>query len=80
MTRILRRYEPRFNDDSGALTVATRLPLGLAAAGGWGDTALDLPDKRLLLDGPPQAGRLCRQACENILCAVRAGAHRGDGG
>ena len=25
------------------MTVATRLPVGLAAAGGWRDTALDLP-------------------------------------
>ncbi|GAA1446471.1 malto-oligosyltrehalose synthase [Mycobacterium cookii] len=27
----------------GAITVVTRLPVGLAAAGGWGDTTLDLP-------------------------------------
>jgi (1->4)-alpha-D-glucan 1-alpha-D-glucosylmutase len=30
-------------DRGGAVTVATRLPLGLAAKGGWGDTTLDLP-------------------------------------
>jgi (1->4)-alpha-D-glucan 1-alpha-D-glucosylmutase len=30
-------------DRGGALTVATRLPAGLAAAGGWRDTALELP-------------------------------------
>lgn len=30
-------------DRGGAITVVTRLPVGLAAAGGWGDTALDLP-------------------------------------
>ncbi|MEU7754277.1 malto-oligosyltrehalose synthase [Micromonospora sp. NPDC049171] len=30
-------------DRGGAITVATRLPLGLARAGGWGDTALSLP-------------------------------------
>jgi (1->4)-alpha-D-glucan 1-alpha-D-glucosylmutase len=30
-------------DRGGAVTVATRLPAGLAAAGGWGDTALQLP-------------------------------------
>jgi (1->4)-alpha-D-glucan 1-alpha-D-glucosylmutase len=30
-------------DRGGAVTVATRLPVGLAAAGGWGDTALQLP-------------------------------------
>ncbi|MGY1663355.1 malto-oligosyltrehalose synthase [Geodermatophilus sp. SYSU D00705] len=28
----------------GAVTVATRLPVGLAAAGGWRDTALQLPN------------------------------------
>ena len=32
-------------DRGGAVTVATRLPIGLARAGGWGDTTLDL-------DGP----------------------------
>ncbi len=31
-------------DRGGAVTVATRLPVGLAARGGWGDTALALPD------------------------------------
>lgn len=30
-------------DRGGALTVATRLPVGLAAGGGWGETTLDLP-------------------------------------
>lgn len=30
-------------DRGGAITVVTRLPVGLAAAGGWGDTTLDLP-------------------------------------
>ncbi|CAB4913012.1 unannotated protein [freshwater metagenome] len=30
-------------DRGGAITVVTRLPVGLEAAGGWGDTALDLP-------------------------------------
>ena len=30
-------------DRGGAITVATRLPLGLAAKGGWGDTTLPLP-------------------------------------
>ncbi len=33
-------------DRGGAITVATRLPVGLAAAGGWGDTTLDLPEGR----------------------------------
>jgi (1->4)-alpha-D-glucan 1-alpha-D-glucosylmutase len=31
-------------DRGGAVTVATRLPLGLQAAGGWGDTTLRLPN------------------------------------
>ena len=31
-------------DRGGAITVATRLPLGLQAKGGWGDTVLRLPD------------------------------------
>ena len=30
-------------DRGGAIAVATRLPLGLAAAGGWGDTRSSLP-------------------------------------
>ena len=30
-------------DRGGAITVVTRLPLGLAARGGWGDTSLALP-------------------------------------
>jgi (1->4)-alpha-D-glucan 1-alpha-D-glucosylmutase len=32
-------------DRGGALTLATRLPVGLAAAGGWLDTALELPGR-----------------------------------
>ncbi|MGY1642579.1 malto-oligosyltrehalose synthase [Geodermatophilus sp. SYSU D00703] len=31
-------------DRGGVVTVATRLPVGLAASGGWGDTALQLPN------------------------------------
>jgi (1->4)-alpha-D-glucan 1-alpha-D-glucosylmutase len=31
-------------DRGGAVTVATRLPVGLAARGGWGDTRLELPE------------------------------------
>lgn len=31
-------------DRGGAVTVATRLPVGLASAGGWGETELPLPD------------------------------------
>ncbi|MCD4536586.1 malto-oligosyltrehalose synthase [Nocardioides sp. cx-169] len=33
-------------DRGGAVAVATRLPLGLAARGGWGDTTLALPQGR----------------------------------
>ena len=33
-------------DRGGAITVATRLPLGLAAKGGWAETTLDLPEGR----------------------------------
>ncbi len=33
-------------DRGGAITVVTRLPLGLAARGGWGDTTVDLPEGR----------------------------------
>ncbi|GAA1432701.1 malto-oligosyltrehalose synthase [Microlunatus lacustris] len=32
-------------DRGGAVTLATRLPVGLAAAGGWLDTALELPGR-----------------------------------
>ena len=44
-------------DRGGALTVATRLPVGLAARG-WGDTVLPLPDGRWadLLTGREYAG------------------------
>ncbi|CUR56643.1 Maltooligosyl trehalose synthase [metagenome] len=47
-------------DRGGAITVATRLPVGLAAAGGWGDTTLDLPEGRWhdLLTGLDTDGRL----------------------
>ena len=34
-------------DRGGAITVATRFPVGLARDGGWGDTTLDLPDGTL---------------------------------
>lgn len=33
-------------DRGGAVTVATRLPVGLAAEGGWGSTVLDVPPGR----------------------------------
>ena len=47
-------------DRGGAVTVVTRLPLGLARRGGWGGTTLVLGDgttRRVadLLDGQPAA-------------------------
>lgn len=47
-------------DRGGAVTVATRLPAGLEADGGWGDTRLDLPPGawRDLLTGAPASDRL----------------------
>jgi (1->4)-alpha-D-glucan 1-alpha-D-glucosylmutase len=47
-------------DRGGAVTVATRLPVGLAAGGGWGDTVLDLPEGRWhdVLTGLDTDGRL----------------------
>jgi (1->4)-alpha-D-glucan 1-alpha-D-glucosylmutase len=33
-------------DRGGAITLATRLPAGLSAAGGWGQTTLTLPPGR----------------------------------
>jgi (1->4)-alpha-D-glucan 1-alpha-D-glucosylmutase len=47
-------------DRGGAITVATRLPVGLAARGGWGDTTIDLPDGawRDVLTGTPATPRL----------------------
>ena len=42
-------------DRGGAITVATRLPVGLEARGGWGDTRLELPEGRWhdVLTGAP---------------------------
>ncbi|CAA9311355.1 MAG: GH13_26 / GH13 / GH13_20 / GH13_36 / GH13_30 [uncultured Friedmanniella sp.] len=46
-------------DRGGAVTLATRLPVGLAAAGGWLDTELELPGRyRDALTGRELAGRL----------------------
>jgi (1->4)-alpha-D-glucan 1-alpha-D-glucosylmutase len=33
-------------DRGGAITVGTRLPVGLARAGGWADTSMGLPAGR----------------------------------
>ena len=35
-------------DRGGAISVGTRLPVGLAARGGWGDTTLVLPGRRVV--------------------------------
>ncbi len=41
-------------DRGGAITVATRLPVRLAAHGGWGDTSLELPFESInVLTGEP---------------------------
>ncbi len=51
-------------DRGGAITVATRLPVGLARQGGWGDTTIELPEDYVnLLDsqaagGGPVGGRV----------------------
>ena len=47
-------------DRGGAITVATRLPAGLAARGGWGDTELVLPPGAWhdVLTGTPATPRL----------------------
>ena len=46
-------------DRGGAVTVATRLPLGLAQRGGWGDTTVTIAGREHsvadLLDGVPAA-------------------------
>jgi (1->4)-alpha-D-glucan 1-alpha-D-glucosylmutase len=34
-------------DRGGAIAIATRLPIGLAAAGGWQDTTIDLGGQRM---------------------------------
>jgi (1->4)-alpha-D-glucan 1-alpha-D-glucosylmutase len=47
-------------DRGGAVTVVTRLPLGLEARGGWGDTRLELPEGRWrdAITGEPTDGSL----------------------
>jgi (1->4)-alpha-D-glucan 1-alpha-D-glucosylmutase len=47
-------------DRGGAVTVATRLPVGLDARGGWGDTRLELPEGRWrdAITGEPADGSL----------------------
>jgi (1->4)-alpha-D-glucan 1-alpha-D-glucosylmutase len=44
---------------TGAVAVATRLPVGLAGRGGWGDTTIEVPDGYVdALSGQPATGRL----------------------
>ncbi|WP_165068602.1 malto-oligosyltrehalose synthase [Marisediminicola senii] len=45
-------------DRGGAITVATRLPVGLAAAGGWEDTTIQLPVRAMtdVITGRPVPG------------------------
>ena len=47
-------------DRGGAITLATRLPAGLAAAGGWGETTLTLPPGRYrdVFTGASHSGEL----------------------
>ncbi|SDU70915.1 malto-oligosyltrehalose synthase [Jiangella alkaliphila] len=50
-------------DRGGAVTVATRLPVGLAARGGWADTVAELPDGLVdVLTGRPVGGGPVRLA------------------
>jgi (1->4)-alpha-D-glucan 1-alpha-D-glucosylmutase len=47
-------------DRGGAITVVTRLPVGLEGRGGWGETRLELPEGAWhdALTGAPAAPRL----------------------
>ncbi len=46
-------------DRGGAVAVATRLPAGLSARGGWADTVAELPDGLVdVLTGRPSGGRV----------------------
>lgn len=63
-------------DRGGAITVVTRLPVGLDADGGWGDTVLDLPDGRWhdVLTGRDADGRLADLlATHPVALLVRVG-------
>ena len=64
-------------DRGGAIAVATRLPVGLALAGGWGDTTLDLPPGTWhdVLTGTRTSGRLDQLlAVHPVALLVREGA------
>ncbi|WP_179457481.1 malto-oligosyltrehalose synthase [Leifsonia soli] len=47
-------------DRGGAIAIATRLPVGLSATGGWADTTIDLEDQRMRdeLTGREFSGRV----------------------
>ena len=80
-------------DRGGAVTVVTRLPHGLAARGGWGDTTLALPAGRwrdlltervVTSDGSVAVAELlatgCRSRCSRRCPSSRAGADRSRSG
>ncbi len=52
-------------DRGGAITLATRLPVGLARAGGWGATELDLPGR--VTDALTEAAYSGRTAVADVL-------------
>jgi (1->4)-alpha-D-glucan 1-alpha-D-glucosylmutase len=56
-------------DAGGAVTVATRLPVRLAERGGWGDTALQLPNGawRDLLTGERLVSDIAGVALDRLL-------------
>ena len=65
-------------DRGGAVTVATRLPLGLLERGGWGDTRLALPDGRwrdLLTDRGLETGLRPSSTSEGPLLATLLSAY-----
>ena len=65
-------------DRGGAVTVATRLPLGLLERGGWGDTRLALPEGRwrdLLTDRGLETGLRPSSTSEGPLLATLLSAY-----
>ncbi len=69
-------------DRGGAVTVATRLPIGLDRRGGWGETVLELPPGRWrdVLTDPPggrPAGRAAGDLPGGVAGAGRAVSTRG---
>lgn len=64
-------------DRGGAVAVATRLPVGLARRGEWGDTSLDLPagSWRDVLTGRSTDGRLGEMLSDNPVALLVEEAH-----